>query len=245
MTSGERVGPRRAAGRSSRSRRAARWARSPAQRPARPSSVPSRACGGRRSGSGGRSRRWPSRGRGPARPSPCWRGYGPGRPPSWSRRRRQASGPRGCASSSASPRPASSRGRASSLAAAAAGVSARVVPAPAPSRRARARRGPRAGPRRAVALGAAPCGARARKARQDVAVVAVGFGVARRHGQIVPQLLRLPRGRRPKTSACASTVSARASGGYSGGTRRFCRTGSMPYHEGSTFERYGGVAYVP
>jgi len=28
-------------------------------------------------------------------------------------------------------------------------------------------------------------------------------------------------------------------------TRRVCRTESMPYHDGSTFERYGGVAYVP
>ena len=48
-----------------------------------------------------------------------------------------------------------------------------------------------------------------------------------------------PKHRRVRTVSAPHLVATVA------GTRRFRRTESMPYHEGSTFERYGGVAYVP
>jgi len=48
-----------------------------------------------------------------------------------------------------------------------------------------------------------------------------------------------PKHRRVRTVSAPHLVATVA------GTRRFRRTESMPYHEGSTFERYGGLAYVP
>ena len=194
-----------------------------------------------------RSRRWPSRGHGPARPSPCWRGSGRGG-------RLRGLGVGGRRPGRAAARrlrlrrePAPSRGRACHWRRLPPGSRRGSCRRP---RRVRggpgARRRPRAGPRRAVALGAAPRGARARQARQDVAVVAVGFGVSSEAWpDCAPSPRVPPRGDRniPRRSASVSArafrwLQWRARGAYAAPDR--CHI-----MRGLRLSGYGGVAYVP